>query len=391
MKNHIKSVVTLTAICAIVAILMGVTNYITAPIIAKRQSETANEALLQVFPDGEGFEEIDISLDFPKAITRAYSEENGGYVFEISTTGYSSGFVIMCGVDKDGKVTGATYIASNETNGAEKTYGEQLKGKTLSDIDSVDTVAGSTKTTAAYRDAVKTALGAKEILGGGTADLRSEEEKLADNLSAALPVAEGKFAPYLITEQLTGNYSVYKADNGSGFVFVSGENFIGADSSGNITSQIDESLKEQVLADVQKLAASSKTEIDITKYAGTLPAQVQKAYMTASGNYVLNLRAAGYGITGGNKYHPASGEYIYIDVALTPDGKILSCITVSQAETEGVGDACAKESYYSQFVGKTSADYTSVDAISGATVTSNAYAAAIAKAFEAVNILKGGA
>ena len=65
-------------------------------------------------------------------------------------------------------------------------------------------------------------------------------------------------------------------------------------------------------------------------------------------------------------------------------------MTVSQAETENVGDACAKESFYGQFAGKTEENYTETDAISGATLTTNGYRKAIQRAFDAVKILKGG-
>jgi len=75
---------------------------------------------------------------------------------------------------------------------------------------------------------------------------------------------------------------------------------------------------------------------------------------------------------------------------MTADGKILDCLTVSEAETDGLGDACADESFYGQFVGKTEQDYTDIDAISGATMTTDGYKQAIERAFEAVKLLSGG-
>ncbi|MBO5279807.1 MAG: FMN-binding protein, partial [Clostridia bacterium] len=69
--------------------------------------------------------------------------------------------------------------------------------------------------------------------------------------------------------------------------------------------------------------------------------------------------------------------------------KIIDCLTVSQAETANLGDACANESFYGQFVGKTEADYTEIDAISGATLTTNGYKQAIGRAFECVKIFEG--
>ena len=54
-----------------------------------------------------------------------------------------------------------------------------------------------------------------------------------------------------------------------------------------------------------------------------------------------------------------------------------------------IGDACADISFYSQFNGKTEADYGDIDAISGATITTNGYKTAVSKVFEAIKILKG--
>ena len=81
MKKHIKSVVSLTAICAVVALLLSFSNYITAPIVAKQESDAVAKALLVVMPNGEDFELIDLaSKELPATVTEAYSEKNGGYV-----------------------------------------------------------------------------------------------------------------------------------------------------------------------------------------------------------------------------------------------------------------------------------------------------------------------
>ena len=74
---------------------------------------------------------------------------------------------------------------------------------------------------------------------------------------------------------------------------------------------------------------------------------------------------------------------------MTENGKIIACQTVSQKESEGYGAACGEPSFYSQFNGKDETNYSEIDAISGATITTNAYKTAIAKAFETLKILKG--
>ena len=168
MRNQIKTVVALVAICAVVAVMMALTNYITAPLIKENEEQAVNEALREVMPAGEGFEVIDISsLSLPLTVVEAYREQGGGYVFKLNTTGYSSGMVIMCGVSADGTVSGAVCLASTETLGYEKTYGDGMKGVSADSVDAVDVVSGATKTTAAYKGAVKDALLAFETLRGG--------------------------------------------------------------------------------------------------------------------------------------------------------------------------------------------------------------------------------
>ncbi|MBR4973778.1 MAG: FMN-binding protein [Clostridia bacterium] len=200
-------------------------------------------------------------------------------------------------------------------------------------------------------------------------------------------MADGKFTPVFMTEQLENISKIYKADNGTGFVFVTGESFVATDILGNIISEADETAKSTVSSQVQKFLTATITEIDISKYS--LPTNILKAYKTSSGNFMFEIKAAGYGINGGNEWHPASGEYIYINVSVTNEGKIIACETVSQKETDKIGSACADESFYSQFNGKTENDYTEIDAISGATITTDGYKNGIAKVFEALKILKG--
>ena len=391
MRKSVRSTLTLLCICAVMALMIAITNSITAPIIANNQAAAANEALKVVMPDGEGFEKMDVSAyTLPATVTEVYSEANGGYVFELTTTGYSSGFVILCGVNADGTVSGATCLASTETLGYEKTFGENFIGKDMAGVDGVDTVSGATKTTGAYRSAVKDALNAATILGGGSVDLRTEEEILNDNLSAALPGAEGKFEKLFIVEVIEGIDAVYTAENGKGAVCIVGEQFIAVDENGAVLSDVAEDVAANVAAQMAILRATATTDIDLTQYEG-LPSACLSAKKTESGNYILEMRGAGYGINGGDDYHPASGEYIMIRVSLTAEGKIIDTLTLSQAETSGIGDACADEKFYGQFDGKTEADFGEIDAISGATLTTNGYKKAIERAFACVKILEGGA
>ena len=99
MKKSMKNVLVLVWICAVVSVLLALTNAVTAPFIAKNEAQKANAALLEVMPDGKSFELIDISSHkLPATVSEAYKSENGGYVIKLNTTGYASGMVLMCGV-----------------------------------------------------------------------------------------------------------------------------------------------------------------------------------------------------------------------------------------------------------------------------------------------------
>lgn len=396
MKKSIVSTVVLVAICAVMAVLLAVTNAITAPIIEKNQDAAANEALLEVMPNGQSFERIDLSAyTLPATVTEVFKETGGGYVVKMTTAGYGSGFVIMCGINPDGTVSGAVCLASTETLGHEKTFGERFTGKDAAGVDAVDTLSGATKTTQAYKNAIKDALNTATILGGGSVDLRDEAQILSDNLSAALPAAEGKFTKRFISEVIEADCfdAVYAADNGAGMVFVTENDgyegntcFTAVSKNGEVTKT---SYHDEALAAYNILTASTVENIDLTAYEG-LPTALTNAKRTATGNYILTLKAAGYGINGGSEYHPASGLYIRVMVSLTKEGKIIDTLTLSQAESAGIGDACADESFYGQFDGKTVEDYREIDAISGATITTNGYLKAIERAFTCVAIFEGG-
>ena len=386
--KYFKSVIALTAICAVIAILLALTNSITKPLIEKNAAAEANAALLVVYPEGGDFTQVDIStFELPATVTEAYSASNGGYVIKLLTSGYGANMVLMCGVDGSGTVTGATCLSSSETLGYEKTYGDSLKGKTTADIDAVETISGATMTTSGYKNAVKDALNATIILGGGSVDIRSEEEILNDNLSEALPQAEGKFVSWFMAEALENVTAVYEAENGAGYVLVSGEEFIAVDKAGAVLSSVADDVKATMEANAQLIINSSLTEIDITSYSD-MPSQVKKAYKTASGNYVFELAANGFGINGDHYYNP-SGKQIEIKASATKDGKVIAVLTTAQYETDNIGSACMNASFYSQFNGKTEADYSDIEGISGATITTNGYKTAIGKVFEAVKILEG--
>lgn len=392
MKKQIKSIISLFSICAIIAIVLALTNAFTAPTIQKNEEAAANAALIEVLPTGEDFQKIDLSTysSLPATVKEAYSEKNGGYVFKLETTGYSAGLIIMCGVSPDGTVSGTKCLASGETLGYEDTFGDLLKGKDVSNLDTVSTVSGATKTTGAYRSAIKDALNAFIILNGGVADTRTEEEILADNLSAALPSADGKFSISYLSAFISGASvdAVYTADNSSGTVFVIGKTFVGVDFDGNI---IQTDLESATKSAVESAVSTMKgyTDVDLSQYSD-IASEVKSVKSAENGTLVFELHAKGYGIRGGNKWVPASGKPIVICLSITADGTIIECRTMAQNESGSDGVACGESSFYSQFNGKTQSNYAEITATFTEALTIDGYKSAIGHAFTAAQIIKGG-
>ena len=392
MKKSVQSTIVLVAICAVMAILLALTNAVTAPIIKINEDNAANEALLVVMPDGEGFEKVDISsYTLPSTVTEVYKEAKGGYVVTLTTAGYGSGLVIMCGVSPDGTVTGAVCLGSSETLGKEKTFGENFTGKDAAGVDAIDTISGATETTAAYKSAVKDALNAAVILGGGEADLRSPEEIFADNLKEALPSAEGEFVKQAIADKDAQIDFIYVAKNGAGYVYVIGEDtFIGIDAEGNLTATGYDDATIELVTEKVALAASH-TKVDTTDSG--INKNITSVQKTEEGNYVIEVNGLGFAYFGDESHYVEGKDIpIQICVVISPEGVMLECLTVAHQESSGYGAACGEESYYGQFDGKTADNYKDVDIVGSPTygITNSGYLKAIERCFDAVKILEGG-
>lgn len=391
MKKHLKSVLTLFSICAIVSIALAVCFAITDPIIKEQQAAAASGALLEVMPDGGSFEKMDISTyELPATIVEVNKAANGGYVFQVSFAGFNPGNVAMIGVSADGKVTGTKCITNTESSGFGADHIPALdskghyNGADVSTIDAVDTVAGCTVSTKAYRAVIKDALNAAVILGGGSVDLRDPAQILNDNLNVALGTEGVEFDKHFFVEVVEGVDAIYVAKNGAGHVVVIGEEFIGVDAEGKAIGTANE-IAEAAVATIK---ATTLADVDLTKYEG-VSKRVKSAKVTDAGVYVIEVEGAGFGING-DAHYGASGEYILVRVAITKDGTVVDCYTVSQKETNGFGSVCADEEFYGQFAGKTEADYKEV-IIAGSTITTKGYQGAILNAFKAVKIFEGGA
>ena len=403
-KKNIMPAVVLSAICITVALLLALVNMITAPLIKAAQNAATNAALTVVLPGGKDFTEIAIDEKYPSVITKGYKADIG-FVFQATVTGKSSGLIILCGIDTDGKIVGTKVIADQETDDYDKNVFPLLEGTngkytgvTLTDFEA-QLVSGATLTSGAYSDAVKASLQAFVIANGGEVDVRTPEQILQDNCNTALGTTKVTFTRWLATEVLDGIDAVYEAADNSGRVFVIGESFIGVKADGTVLNLGN--------ADESKITAANETvknstPVEITALPdGIDTAIIQKVSVTASGNYVFELKAKGY--QAGFKYGDKTP--IVIKLSISADGKIIDCVTVSHNESKGYGEICGSEEYSSQYKGADSGDVvisvespsdhkdqipdntTDLGAISSATYTTVGYQKAVKAAFNAFELL----
>ena len=107
-----------------------------------------------------------------------------------------------------------------------------------------------------------------------------------------------------------------------------------------------------------------------------LPKTVTEVYKTTNDiGYIFMLTAKGYG-----------GD-IKLICGVDNDGKIISCKTLEQSETKGLGTRITESPFESQFVGADAA-LDGVSAITGATISSSAYISAVQDAFTAFELVK---
>ena len=390
--DKIKPTIVLGAICIIVAVLLSSINMITGPIVEKRRLEEANKALLVVMPDGEGFEELDLSKfsGLPSVVTKIYKETTGkGFVFQMSVAGYKPGLVIMCGIDAAGTIVGSKYIESQETYGLEGLLDNAYNGKSIADAELIIAAGASPKsaTSKAYYDAIEAALQANVIVSGGKLDdsvtLKNliptvapdyadlEELQASGNVKKAYKSTNGAGYAHIITKG-EASYLVIVNANGEGKVYDIDGNEVTA-ANADLIDEAKAHIEISKLADLLAVLPGGEglEEVDISALA--LPAEVTNVYKETSGKgYVFRLVVEGY--------KPG----MVIVCGIDSEGKIAGSKCLATQDTFG------KESELdNSYNGQTISDFTP-NMISGATMTSNAYKNAINIALQANVIVSGG-
>lgn len=173
MKTIMPPVV-LACVCAVCCGLLAFANSITKDKIAAAENAAVQESLSGL-PDAGTFEEI---ADFTSpsmekvSVTGVYRDENRQTAVLVTADGYNKGGIqAVIGIDKDGAVTGISFVSVTETPGLgtkvqtnPELLADKLVGMTDPDsVDGADAVTGATFSSKGLKNAVKCALSTFEL------------------------------------------------------------------------------------------------------------------------------------------------------------------------------------------------------------------------------------
>lgn len=112
---------TLLGISAVVALLLGLVNSATEPIITAMQEAKTQEAMAQVLEAKHYVKAVDAEWNLGEIenLTALYEAANDdgyvGYVVEVTASGFGGTISMVVGVDQDGNVTGVAVTDQAET------------------------------------------------------------------------------------------------------------------------------------------------------------------------------------------------------------------------------------------------------------------------------------
>ena len=186
MKDILKLGVTLFAICAVAALVLGVTNNITAPVIEERNIQASNEARKIVLSEADEFKELDgMNSDIVLEVYEGIKDGQViGYTIKTSSKGYGGAIELMVGISKDSKITGVEIGNHSETPGlgskaTEPMFKNQYVNKDV--LNSLLVVKGSTNNDNEISAISGATITSNGVTSGVNAAMKIYNEKLSGN------------------------------------------------------------------------------------------------------------------------------------------------------------------------------------------------------------------
>ena len=406
-KKQLPAFLILTIIAVVAAVVLALTNMITAGPIAEHAMAALKEAFNAVMP-AESYEIMTVSADYD--VSSLYAAKNGdeviGYCVTASSNGYGGPVAVTLGVDTNGVVTGISVGDANfaETPGfgaraKDASFQAQFPGISAVEGGAFEALSGATITSEAVRAATnkglkcvaEVALGASQnaqVEFGAPAGKPAEAETVepvGDVLTAAAPGFAGQDVIVNATMNADGTIATLSFDMskqvppvcdlcntdefkaqfiGKAGPFVKGE---GVDivSGATFTS-------EGIIAAVNKLYETEETfaEAPATVIAeGDTAALAVKADGAAvvtpvegyTGEVAVNLTVENGQVTAGEFAAPADTgaepapadniigtapgfqSDVNVSITLAEDGTIAALSIGSADETPGFGTRCAED------------------------------------------------
>lgn len=169
-----RLIIVLFLISAIVALLLGLTNYITGDKIEAIKAEKTAAAMREVLP-ADSYKPVDYTGEDTR-VTELHEAASGGYVVRLTVPGSQNMIDMLVGVGTDGCVTGVAIVDMAETaglgaNAAKPEFRAQYVGRSgelavTKDGGDIDALTGATVTSRAVTNGVNAALAAVGTVKG---------------------------------------------------------------------------------------------------------------------------------------------------------------------------------------------------------------------------------
>ena len=181
-KDMFKLGLNLLIISAVAALLLALTNNVTADTIAKRNEQANAEARKLVLESAQDFEQVkDVKTDNSKGVevSEIYEAKDAsgntvGYTLKVLPSGYGGTIELMVGIDSaKGQVSGINVVSNSETAGlgakaTDPEFSDQYKGKPLEELSvlkngtpgdtEIKAISGATITSTAVTNGVDAAI-----------------------------------------------------------------------------------------------------------------------------------------------------------------------------------------------------------------------------------------
>ena len=402
-RGKLPPYVILAIIAVASALVLGLTNLVTADPIATRKQREMEAAFSAVMPQGEhSYKQL--------TDTMVEVQDDGvtaGYAVKASAVGYGGDVAVVLGFDAQGTVIGAQVGDGSfqETSGIGAQWlGEDNVGKLLGisalEGGSIDAISGATVTSRAVLAAANE--GVRAVAEQIGAEWEEDPVTFGASAGAAFVVVSSSATSTAVIDssyaqvEEQGAWSAHASLEGAapGYDGQQVGVYIILDENGEIaqltvdastqTESIGGRCEEPAFTDqfIGKAAPLSLNEdIDALSGATLTSGAVVEAVNTAAAVSPWRADASLAGEAQG------FGGTVTVHLTLDAEGRISRMTVDVPDETAGLGSKCGESDFTNQFVGK-AAPLTlneDVDAVSGATVTSTAVVKAVNEAYAVVS------